>query len=216
MVGAIACFGDVRTCYAAGEFASPITLYSARVLNAANKFDDEMLIIHQMEKAVELFTTPPYNCRVFNVSLGYEEAWLVDNQRQSLWAESLDTLARKHKVLFVVSAGNENKVCTTFTENAEEVLKGYPDFLLDPEWGLADPATAAIPITVGGIAQFDQPSVPEGIKAGVVFRVIAKSGEPLPTSRVGPGLNGAIKPEFVATRRQRCVPGILGDSTHRR
>lgn len=198
MVGAIACFGDVRACYGTGEFSSPITLYSARVLNAANKFDDERLIIHQMERAVELFSSPPYNCRVFNLSLGYEDAWLADNQRQSLWAESLDILARKHKVLFVVSAGNQNKVCTDFTEDAERVLASYPEFFFDNDWGLADPATAAIPITVGGIAQFEQPSVPEGVKAGDIFRVIANSGEPLPISRIGPGLNDAIKPEFVA------------------
>lgn len=52
MVGALAVFGDVRRCYESGGFASPVTLYSARVLNNENRFDDERLIIHQMRRAV--------------------------------------------------------------------------------------------------------------------------------------------------------------------
>jgi Subtilase family len=94
MVGGLAVFGDVRACYQAGVFSSDITLHSARVLNAMNHFDDERLIIHQMRQAIEVFKAAPYNCRVFNLSLGDDRPWLRDNNRQSLWAESLDVLAR--------------------------------------------------------------------------------------------------------------------------
>ncbi len=82
MVGALAVFGDIRAFYLAGQFASEITLYSARVLNVENRFDDEKLIIHQMQQAIEIFKAPPYNCRVFNLSLGDDRAWLRDNTRQ--------------------------------------------------------------------------------------------------------------------------------------
>jgi hypothetical protein len=69
------------------------------VLNDQNRFDDDRLIHTQMETAIELFHRPPHNCRVFNLSLGSPDVVLFGtNQRQTLWAEGLDTLARKHKV----------------------------------------------------------------------------------------------------------------------
>lgn len=84
MVGGIAVFGDIRACFESGVFSSPITLFSARVLNADNRFDDTTLIIHQMRRVIEVFTVPPYNCHVFNLSLGDDCAWLTQSSKQSL------------------------------------------------------------------------------------------------------------------------------------
>ena len=198
MVGALAVFGDVRRCYESGGFASPVTLYSARVLNDENRFDDERLIIHQMRRAVEIFINSPYNCRVFNFSLGDDAAWLQNSSRQSLWAESLDVLAREFDAVFVVSAGNHNLGWANAPDEAEEVVIEYPDFLFRAECGLCEPATAAIPITVGGIAEYDQPEVRSGRRGDDLIRAIAGVFQPSPTTRIGPGLNDAIKPEFVA------------------
>jgi hypothetical protein len=69
-VAGLAVFGSVRACYENGAFASPIQLFSARVLNEENRFDDEKLILTQMREAIRLFSQPPYGCRVFNLSLG--------------------------------------------------------------------------------------------------------------------------------------------------
>lgn len=198
MVGGLAIFGDVRACYTAGTFSSDITLYSARVLNAQNRFDDDKLIIQQMRQAIEVFKAEPYNCRVFSLSLGDDRPWLRDNRRQSQWAESLDLLARELKVLIVVSAGNQSRGVGKTVGDAEEALASYPHYLFDPECGLCEPATAAIAVTVGGIAQHDVPEVRLGRKEGDIVLPIAKAGEPLPTTRIGPGLGEAIKPEFVA------------------
>ncbi|MGO9601362.1 MAG: S8 family peptidase [Isosphaeraceae bacterium] len=198
MVGGLAVFGDVRACFQAGHFASDITLYSARVLNDENRFDDEKLIIQQMRRAIEVFKTPPYNCRVFNLSLGDDRPWLRDNARQSLWAECLDVLAREQKVLLVVSAGNQPLGIGDNARDAEGVLARYPDYLFEPDCGLCDPATAAIALTVGGIAQHDEPEVRRGNREESIVRTVANCGEPLPTTRIGPGLDSAIKPEFVA------------------
>ena len=52
------------------------------MLNDENRFDDEKLIIQQMRRAIEVFKAPPYNCGVFNLSLGDDLAWLRDNPRQ--------------------------------------------------------------------------------------------------------------------------------------
>src|SRR6266699_97069 len=106
LVCGIALYGSVRREYERGAFASPLLLYSARVLNDANRFDDDRLIINQLRTAITTFYAAPYNCRVFNLSLGSDVPALANNGRQNIWAEELDVLARELKVLIVISAGN--------------------------------------------------------------------------------------------------------------
>lgn len=101
-----------------------------------------------METAIELFRTPPHNCRVFNLSLGSRDVVLFGtDHRQTLWAEGLATLARKHKVLIVVSAGNNSRVHANTPAEAKAVLQNYPQYLFDPECALSDSATFAIALT---------------------------------------------------------------------
>ena len=57
-VGGIAVFGSVRACYEGGAFSSPVLLFSARVLNEHNRFDDEKLIINQMRNAIQTLSHP--------------------------------------------------------------------------------------------------------------------------------------------------------------
>ena len=197
-VAGLAVFGNVRACYESGVFSSPVQLFSARVLNEENRFDDKTLILSQMREAVRLFARPPYSCRVFNLSLGSCDSVLNGtNSRQTLWAECLDTLARESKVLFVVSAGNNLHVAADTPQDAEAVLAGYPNYLFETDCALSDPATAAIPITVGAIAEFAAPAVRIGALANDLTQPIANANEPSPFTRVGPGINNAIKPDLV-------------------
>lgn len=197
-VGGLAVFGDIRACYADGRFSSPIRLFSARVLNDQNRFDDERLIHTQMEAAIERFLREPYNCRVFNLSLGSSDVVLNGtNRRQSLWAEALDTLARKHKVLLVVSAGNNQEIYANTPADAERILQNYPQYLFDAEAGLSDPATAAIALTVGSLSQFAAPAMRLGTDAGDFVRAVTSVNEPSPFTRTGLGINRAIKPDLV-------------------
>jgi hypothetical protein len=199
MVAGIAVFGDVRRGYEQGRFESEVTVFSARVLNERNEFDEEQLIIRQMERAIETFKAEPYRCRVFNLSLGSHGPWFRNNRRQSLWAECLDQLARRHKVLLVVSAGNHAMGTGQRTRQAEEAVVEYPNyFFSDDECGLCEPATAAIAVTVGGVAQYDVPAVRRGSNQDNITRPIAIAGQPSPMTRIGPGIGSAIKPEFVA------------------
>ena len=201
MVAGIAVFGDVRAGYQAGQFESEVTVFSARVLNHQNRFDDELLIVTQMDRAFETFKADPYGCRVFNISIGDDRPWFRDNRRQSLWAECLDQLARKHKVLIVVSAGNHRMGDARNTRQSEEVLHEYPNYLFqDDECGLAEPATAAIAVTVGGVAVDERPSVGNSSE-NLLRRPVASLGQPYPGTRVGPPAEvwSAIKPEFVAS-----------------
>jgi hypothetical protein len=198
MVGGLAVFGSVRACYENGVFSSPINLFSARVLDRNNRFDSEKLIVNQIRDAITQFIAEPYNCRIFNLSLGTSAPAFEDGvERQTAWAESLDLLARELKVLLVISAGNVSGIFTANTTQSEAVLNDYPRYLLEPASRLNDPATAAIPITVGAIAEREIIAVRQGAGALDLSRTVAKAHEPAPFTRAGHGINGAIKPEFV-------------------
>lgn len=195
-VGALAVYGDIRACYERGYFESTITLYSARVLNEQNAFDDEELIINQLRRAVEIFVRPPYVCHIFNVSIGsHEPALGNDQRRQNLYGEILDTIAREYQVLFVVAAGNHDEV--TRAASVEEALNTYPAPLLHPRARLCDFATTALGLTVGALGESASLAIRTGMNAQDIVRPIALRDEPAPMTRVGPGVQGAIKPEFV-------------------
>ena len=198
MVAGLAVFGSIRACYGSGVFASTVRLYSARILNDQNRFEDESLIVRQTEEAILRYYNAPYNCRVFNLSIGSAEpAFRPDGERQTVWAERLDYLCRTLKILIVVSAGNYSSVFTTRSEEAERFKATYPAYLLDHEARLNDPATAAIPVTVGSIAEHDVHAVRQGLGANDIVSPLAAVDHPSPFTRVGLGLAGAIKPEFV-------------------
>ncbi len=198
MVGGLAVFGDVRACYEEESFSSPVTLFSARVLNDQNQFDDEKLIINQMRQAIETFKRSPYDCRVFNLSLGGDEPALGDGRdRQTEWAEALDTIAREAKVLLVVSAGNCLERITRNSDEAEDELNDFPNRLFDPAARLCDPATSAIALTVGSLAQHDSTAIRKGASVEDITKPVSQANQPTLTTRTGPGLNGAIKPEFI-------------------
>lgn len=211
-VGAIAVFGSVRACYESGAFSSPVVLFSARVLNERNQFDDERLIVKQMQAAIRTFKKAPHSCRVFNLSLG---TFLPANSgKQSTWAEALDVLAREEQVLIVVSAGNNRSVLTGNAKEAEAVLMNHPSQLRMPEARLSDPATAAIAITVGALVEHEVPAARRGTGATDLIRALGKIAEPSPFTRVGPGLGKSVKPEFVEYGGNLVWEGTA--NTHRR
>ena len=197
-VGGLAVFGDIRASYADGRFSSPVRLFSARVLNDQNRFDDDRLIHTQMEAAIELFRRPPHECRVFNLSLGSPDVVLNGtNRRQTLWAEALDTLARNHKVLIAVSAGNNRRVHADTPGEAEEILENYPRYLFETESGLSDPATAAVALRLARSRSLPRPRFGSEPRASDFARAVAGVDEPSPFTRSGLGINHAIKPELV-------------------
>jgi len=198
MVGGLAVFGNIRACYSNGVFASPVQLFSVRVLDANNRFDDEKLVVNQLEAAIMQFYRAPHNCRVFNLSVGTgHPAFTNGVERQTVWAESMDILARKLKVVLVISAGNILGIFGMGTEDAETLVRHYPEHLLAESARLNDPSTAAIAITVGSLAEHETAAVRHGTTANDIVRAIARKDHPSPFTRCGHGINGAIKPEFV-------------------
>jgi hypothetical protein len=189
-VAGLALYGDVAECAMGRGFAPQFWIYSGRVLNEENQFDDERLIVEQMREAITYFRER-YGCRVFNLSLG---ARSVSTQRKPTpWAWILDFLARDLDVIILVAAGNYRFVPDG---SEEEIATRYPNYLLTDEARIDEPGTASIAVTIGSLNERDnvrQGSRPDGDPA---IRLIGRAGEPSPFTRSGPGIRNAIKPDL--------------------
>jgi len=97
-------------------------------------------------------------------------------------------------VLIVVSAGNNLSMLTGDAKAAEAVLKNHTMQLRTPEARLADPATAAIAITVGALVEHEVPAARRGTGAADIIRSLGKIAEPSPFTCVG-----AVASTFVGT-----------------
>ena len=190
-VAGIAAYGDVRECIDRKSFASPVRILSVRVVNATGAFDERQKVPEQMRNAVKLLAER--GCRIINISLGDSLFIPYDGGRASPWAAELDTLVREFDVLIVVSAGNQNNKSPAWGK-PEQLVKSYPSHLLDAQSRLIDPAYAANVVTVGALAHGN------GLRAdpldGAAVRSVTELNDPSPLTRCGPGLNGAIKPDF--------------------
>lgn len=191
MVAGVALYGDVRNCIDARRFVPLLQLFSARVLNAANRFDDDTLITSQMRRSIEYFKNT-YGCRVFNASLGDVDQ-PYNGGKVSPWASILDHLAREHDIVIVVSAGNYDHT-PTLAETPDHHITGYPNYLLNPAAKIIEPATGGIVLSVGALATSD--AVPPIAGGDVIIRPIAATEQPSPFTRSGPGIGKAIKPEI--------------------
>jgi subtilisin family serine protease len=197
-VAGIAVYGDVGGCIAARSFTPTAQLFSARVTDDANQYDEVELIEHQLEEAVSYFVTNYPSAKVFNISLGDSRVVYDDGRYQFRLAAVVDELAyryRDREIVFVISSGNFDPDGLTH----EEVLAEYPSYLLDsPNARVIDPATAALALTVGGLSYGSGQHLPNAIGVDGIERLVAgERGWPAPFTRVGPGVDGAIKPDLV-------------------
>ena len=195
-VAGIAVYNDVGACIAEREFTPSARLFSARVTNNRNEFDEDELAEHQLVSAVEYFLNNYPSARVFNISLGDNRLVCGDGGYQFRLAAVIDELAYQHRdreIVFTVSAGNYHPEHLT----PEEILARYPEYLLNAEARVINPATSALAITVGGLSYGPGVEV-QAARAGDIDRLIAgERGWPSPFTRIGWGLDSAIKPEVV-------------------
>jgi hypothetical protein len=191
-VAGLALYGDVLKLVRAGAFKPEYRIFSARVTNADNKFDDEKLITTQMREAIRYFHDE-YGCKIYNVSLGDDEN-VYEDGKQTLWASVLDELIRELDIVVIVSAGNH----FYYPDEPENILSEYPGYLFNEQSKIIDPASAALALTVGSYCSNFVAPVMSGmaIERGVNLRVIGKENFPSPFTRTGPGVRGAIKPEL--------------------
>ena len=179
-VAGIALYGDVAKCVENRRFTPELRLYSGRILDEQGE-GEHRLVENQVEEAVRYFVDH-YDCKVFNLSYGDQRQPYHGRHVRGL-AVTLDSLSRELDVLFVVPTGN--------LANTDDI---YPDYFLDEDARLIDPASSLNALTVGSLARYDHDTRwPEDPG----FSPVARPGQPSPFTRRGPSVNGAIKPDLV-------------------
>jgi len=208
-VAGCAAYGDIEKCIEDKFFDPSNWIFSAKVMYSERDvngntvkatYDPEKLIEHQFKDAVESFLSNyEYHIKVVNISLGNEnEIWHKNYTRQLPLAALIDELAYIYPgVTFIVSAGNQDPL--KIYDVISDIADNYPKYLLENEnFKIINPATSALAITVGSIA--DQVKIEkerEGYEAEQIKTAIADDYQPSPFSRTGHGINGMVKPELV-------------------
>jgi len=189
-VAGIALYGDLEKSIDAGSFIPELRLFSGRILNRDNENDG--LVENHIDAAVRYFVDE-YNCRVFNLSFGDSRKPYLGGHVRGL-AYTLDRLSRELSVLFIVSAGN---VLPSHLDGLAW-RQDYPQYLLNDEWAIIDPATALNVLTIGSLARWEANRNAQRFTHDPAELPIAKTEQPSPFTRHGPTVGGAIKPELVA------------------
>lgn len=152
----------------------------------------EKLIVNQMREIVSYFNEN-YGCRIFNLSQG-DLNYPYDDKKPRAWTCVLDELQREYDVLFIVSSGNYDYANE---HDVKSILKDYPKyFYTDEKARVIDPAASSLSITVGGMAISSVPYAVNDERINVL--PISLKNQISSSTRIGPGIQKAIKPEFVA------------------
>lgn len=189
-VAGIALYGDVTNSIGAGSFIPELRLFSGRILDKDN--ENNGLVENHIDTAVRYFVDQ-YNCRIFNLSFGDSRKPYLGGHVRGL-AYTLDRLSRELGVLFVVSAGN----VLPSQLNGLTWKQDYPQYLVNDEWSIIDPATALNALTIGSLARWEASLNAQRYRHDPAELPIAKAKQPSPFTRHGPTVGGAIKPELVA------------------
>lgn len=195
MVGGIALYGNVQERIENKSFQPEHWLFSARLTNERAEFNEDAVIPRLMDDAISYFHTN-HRCRVFNISLGASDQ-PFDGSRISVWAATLDEIAKRLDVVIVVSAGNYNILLANEGATEHALPWGnYPHTLFTEQARISSPAEAANVLTVGAITRPGAPNFGVRYPNDTRYQVAARADEPSPFTRTGPGIRGAIKPEL--------------------
>jgi len=129
-----------------------------------------------------------YGVRVFNLSVGYSEPF--NHLHVGPLTETLDDLARELAIVIVVPSGNAPIDLGARTPSGHHIIDDKPEFFFSPEHRIAEPAPAALAVTVGSLALSGAPAE---IPSHVGWRAAATEDEASPFSRGGPGLGTNVK-----------------------
>lgn len=138
----------------AGEVEPVAWIQNARVLNADNKLPDALTPEEYLQQVVAHFHVAPRFTKIFNHSINANVP--CPKQRMTSWAAKLDQLSHEQEVLFIQSAGNQNRdrgnqanpgLCDHL-----DAGKQPPAHLLEASMRIANPAQSLHALTVGSIA----------------------------------------------------------------
>ena len=196
-VAGIAIYGNVEHCIKQLSFDPTAWLFSARVTNEKGEYKEDLLLETQLDQAIQAFVEQYPNCKVINISLGNAEQIYIDGMKQFRLAAKIDEIAYQYQhknIIFVISAGNTNPPHEEAISD-EQLRTDYPNYLLNQNARIIDPATSAIALTVGSLS-YGRGSITE--PSDIRRQAIAKlPGYPSPFTRTGFGVDGMIKPDVV-------------------
>jgi hypothetical protein len=190
-VASLAAYHALNPTPGAGN-AGKVWIAGARILTADNRLEDERLFSKLLREVIEHFS--PLGVRLFNLSVNIRNlSWNKNakrtHPRRSWVARTIDELARKHDVVFIISTGN---IAPIDVRAFQEDGKPYPAYFADEEACILDPGQAALAVTVGSIA-------PTTLAEGQVARAraIALRDYASPFTRCGPGIRKETKPDLI-------------------
>ncbi len=190
----VAAYGDLLASFRTGRFVPTAQLFSGRVTDENNEYDEDILLESQFDQAITYFLSTYPTARIVNISLG-DLTKVYSDGYQTRFAAAIDDLAYRFAergILIIVSSGN---LQPNASRTPEETRSQYPNYLLEPEARLIDPATAALAVTVGGIGI--GPEANRYWDPDVQIAIAGEAGFPSPFTRSGKGIDGAIKPDIV-------------------
>ncbi|MBE9127979.1 MULTISPECIES: S8 family peptidase [unclassified Coleofasciculus] len=194
-VAGIAIYGNIEKCIEKRSFDPTAWLFSARVTDENNQYDEDLLVETQLSEAILAFIKQYPNCKVINISLGNAEQIYRDGLKQFRLAARIDEIAYEYQyknIVFVVSAGNAYYPEAT---SIEQLRTHYPTYLSNESARIIDPATSAISLTVGSLSLGrSSMTYPLDARRNAVTKL---PGYPSPFTRTGFGVDGMIKPEVV-------------------
>ena len=189
-VAGIALYGDLKKCNEDRLFSPDFFILSGKVLYKKEDeetgetyagFDDRITIESLINSTINHFLETYPNSKVVNISFQTDKETF--NLRQQHRVSSLiDEIAKDKSLVFVVSAGNTRLI----------LPERYPYYLLEetPDVKIVEPASSAYALTVGSICS--------GVSTNGRSKIFGPKAEwPSLFTKVGPGLNGMVKPEFV-------------------
>ncbi|WP_435307446.1 S8 family peptidase [Sebaldella termitidis] len=194
-VAGIVVYGDFNECLKNKNFKPLVRVCNGKIMHNENGrpcFPENKRPEQLIKEAIEYFYTK-YNCRIFNLSVGDNEH-IYNGGRQFAWAEMLDQLSKMLDIVIVVSAGNVSDPIINNFNSRIDLMEKCRDQLFFPEHRLIDPATSALSITVGSIAKFGEP---DGLPNRAGKLSVGREKHPSVFTRIGKGVNKAIKPELV-------------------
>ncbi len=194
-VAGIVVYGDFDKCIESKIFTPLVRICNGKIMHNENGdvcFPADKRPEQIVKEAIEYFHKE-YNCRIFNLSAG-DMDHLYKGGRQFAWAEMLDQLSKNLDIVIIVSAGNVKDPSIKDFDSRDALMANCRNQLFMPEHRLIDPATSALSITVGSITRFDEPEITQN--RGVRLSAGAKN-YPSVFTRIGRGINKAIKPELV-------------------
>lgn len=124
-----------------------------------------------------------YGVRVFNLSIGYSEPF--NDLHVGPLTETIDDLVRELGIVVVVPTGNVPIDLAARTPSGHHIIDDKPEFFFSPEHRIAEPAPAALAVTVGSLALSGAPAELHG---RIGWQAAAVDDEASPFSRGGPGL----------------------------